>query len=56
MTHQNDNSDTPPAIDPTHYDGPTQSEQRSWIQGTNRLILVLAVVFLAIIVWYVFVR
>jgi hypothetical protein len=56
MTEQNDNIETPPAVEPTQYEGPTKSEQRSWIQGTNLLILALAVIFVAIILWYVFIR
>ena len=35
MTQQNDNFETPPAVEPTHYDGPTKREQRAWIQGTT---------------------
>jgi hypothetical protein len=56
MTQQNDNSETPPAVEPTHYNGPTETEQRSFIQGTNRTILILAVVFIVIILIYVFTR
>ena len=56
MTDPSDNIETPPAVEPTHYDGPTKSEQRSWIQGTNLLILGLAVVFVAIILGYVLTR
>ncbi len=56
MTEQNDNIETPPAVEPTHYDGPTKSEQRTWIQGTNLLILAVAVAFVAIILIYVLTR
>ena len=56
MTQQNDNSETRPAIEPAQYEGPTKSEQRSWIEGTNLLILALAVVFVAIILGYVLTR
>jgi hypothetical protein len=56
MTEQNDNFETPPAVEPTHYDGPTKAHQRSWIQGTNLIILVLAVVFIAIVLIYVLTR
>lgn len=56
MTQQNDNYETPPAVEPTHYDGPTKQHQRTWIQGTNLLILALAVVFVAIILIYVATR
>lgn len=56
MTQHNDNSTPPPVIDPVHYDGPTKDEQRSFIRGTNVLILALAVVFLVIILVYVVTR
>jgi len=56
MNQQNDNIKTEPAVEPTHYDGPTKSEQRSWIQGTNLLILAVAVAFVAIILIYVLTR
>jgi hypothetical protein len=56
MTEQNDNIETPPAVEPTHYDGPTKREQRVWIGGTNLLILAVAVVFVAIILIYVLTR
>lgn len=56
MTQQSDNRETPPAVEPTHYDGPTKREQRTWIQGTNLIILALAVVFIAVILWYIFIR
>ncbi len=56
MTHQNDNSETPPAVEPTHYDGPSETEERSIIQGTNRSILILAAVFIVIILIYVLPR
>ncbi len=56
MTEQNDNIETPPAIEPTHYDGPTKSHQRSWIQGTNLLIIAVAVAFVAVIVIFALTR
>jgi hypothetical protein len=56
MTQQNDNIETPPAVEPTHYDGPTKAEQRTRIQGTNLLILALAAAFIAIILIYVLIR
>lgn len=56
MTEQNDNIETPPAVEPTHYDGPTKAEQRTWIQGTNLLILALAIVFIVIILIYAVTR
>jgi hypothetical protein len=56
MTDQNDNIETRPAVEPTQYEEPSSSEQRSFIQGTNLLILALAVVFVAIILIYVLTR
>lgn len=56
MTEQNDNYETPPAVEPTHYDGPTKAEQRTWIQGTNGIILALLVIFIVIILGYVLTR
>lgn len=56
MTHQNDNIETPPAVETPQYEGPPTGEQRSWIEGTNLIILILAVVFVAIILIYVFTR
>ena len=56
MTEQNDNIETPPAVEPTHYDGPTKGSQRSWIQGTNLLILALAVGFIAVILGFALTR
>ena len=56
MTEQNDNRETPPAVEPTHYDGPTKSEQRSWIQGTNLLIVAIAVVFVAVVLYFILTR
>jgi hypothetical protein len=50
VTQQNDNSETPPAVEPTHYDGPTKRHQRTWIQGTNLLIVALALAFVVVIV------
>ena len=56
VTHQNDNIETPPAVESPQYEEPSTSEQRSFIAGTNLLILVLAIVFVAIILIYVFTR
>lgn len=56
MTQQNDNYETPPAVEPTHYDGPTKSHQRAWNFGTTTLIGALAVIFIAIILVYVLTR
>jgi hypothetical protein len=56
MTQQNDNIETPPAVEPTHYDGPTKREQRVWNWGTSTLIAALAAVFVVIIVIYVLTR
>lgn len=56
MTEQNDNFDTPPAVEPTHYDGPSKTEQRVWNLGTTTLIAAVAVVFLAVIVIFVLTR
>ena len=56
MTDQNDNIETRPAVEPDQYEEPSRSEQRSFIQGTNLLIVALAVVFVAIILIYVFTR
>lgn len=56
MTHQNDHIETPPIVDPIEYEEPPGTEQRTWIQGTNLLILALAVVFVAIILIYVLTR
>ena len=56
MTEQNDNFETPPAVEPTHYDGPTKAQQRSWIQGTNLVIIAVAVFFIAVILGFVLTR
>ncbi|MCO5223514.1 MAG: hypothetical protein M9947_18350 [Thermomicrobiales bacterium] len=56
MTQQNDNFETPPAVDPVEYENPPKPDQRTWIQGTNLIILVLAAIFVAIILIYVFTR
>jgi hypothetical protein len=56
MTLQNDNADTAPAVEPTHYDGPTKRGQRSWIQGTNLLIVALALTFVGIILAFAVTR
>lgn len=56
MTQQNDNYETPPAVEPTHYDGPTKREQRAWNFGTTTLIAAVAVVFVAVILIFVLTR
>jgi hypothetical protein len=56
MTQQNDNYETPPAVEPDQYEGPPKSEQRAWNWGTSGIIAILAVVFVAIIVIYVVTR
>ena len=56
MTQQNDNFETPPAVEPASYETPPRDEQRSWIQGTNLLILGLAAAFVIIILAYVLTR
>ncbi len=58
MTSQNDNRETPPAVDrgPGNYEGPPRSEQTSWIQGTNLIILAVVVIFIAVIAVYFITR
>ncbi len=56
MTQQNDNAETPPAVDPYQYESPPKPEHRTWIQGTNLIILALAAIFVVIILIYVFTR
>ncbi len=56
MTEQNDNIETPPAVEPTHYDGPTKSHQRAWNFGTTTLIAAVAVAFVAVIVYFIVLR
>lgn len=56
MTSQNDNIETPPAVEPAQYEGPSSTEQRTWIEGTNLVILVVAVLFVAVIIIYVLTR
>lgn len=52
MTSQNDNAETPPAVESEEYEGPPPATQKTWIQGTNLLIVVLAVIFLVILLYY----
>lgn len=56
MTHQNENADTPPVVETPEYENPPSEVQRTFIEGTNLIILVLAVVFVAIILIYIFTR
>jgi hypothetical protein len=56
MSQQHENADTPPAVEPTHYDGPTKREQRVWNFGTTTLIAALAAVFVIVILIYVVTR
>jgi hypothetical protein len=56
MTEQNDNYETQPAVEPSHYDGPTKKEQRVWNWGTTTLIAVVSIIFLAIIIIYAVTR
>lgn len=51
-TVEHDNREIPPAVKPSGYEGPTYGAQKSWIQGTNLLIVVLAIIFIAIIIIY----
>lgn len=56
MTQQNDNYETPPAVEPRQYEGPPVEEQHSWNWGTTTLIAGLAAIFLAVIVVYLVTR
>ena len=56
MTQQNDNYETPPAVEPDQYEGPPKSEQRTWNWGTSGVIVALAIIFVAVIVIYVVTR
>ncbi|HET9662317.1 MAG TPA: hypothetical protein VFP05_18465 [Thermomicrobiales bacterium] len=56
MTQQNDNAETPPAVEPTQYEGPPKSEQRAWNFGTTTLIAVLAAVFVIVIIIFIVLR
>jgi len=50
MTQQNDNFETPPAVETPRYEGPDKPEQRAWNLGTTTLIAVVAIVFVAVII------
>lgn len=52
MTQQNDNYETPPAVESRHYEGPHKEEQRNWNWGITTLIAGVAGIFLAVIVVY----
>lgn len=56
MTQQNDNYETPPAVETPRYEGPPKSEQRAWNFGTTTLIAAVAVVFVAVILIFVLTR
>lgn len=56
MTSSNENKETPPAVEPTQYEGPPKSEQRQWNWSTSTIIIALAVVFAAVIIIYLVVR
>ncbi len=50
MTSSNENKETPPAVDPIQYEGPSRREQRQWARGTTNIIIILAVIFAVIII------
>ncbi len=56
MTSSNENKDTPPAVEPAHYEGPPKSEQRQWNWGTSTIIIALAVIFAVVVIVYLVTR
>ena len=56
MTEQNDNFETPPAVEPTHYDGPTKSINAPGSRAPTSSSPVLAVVFFAVILGFILTR
>jgi hypothetical protein len=56
MTQQNDNIETPPAVEPQQYEGPPKSEQRAWNWGTTTIIGIVAAIFVAVILIYILTR
>lgn len=56
MSQQSESYQTPPAVEPQQYEGPSKAEQRAWNFGTTTLIAAVAIIFLAIIVIYAVTR
>ena len=56
MTQQNDNYETPPAVEPTQYEGPPKSEQRAWNWSTTTIIAAVAAIFVVVIIVYLLTR
>ena len=56
MTQQNDNIETPPAVETPQYEAPPKSEQRAWNWGTTTIIGVVAAIFVVVIIIYLIAR
>lgn len=56
MTQQNDNYETPPAVETPQYEGPPKSEQRAWNLGTTTIIGAVAIIFLIVIIGFILTR